>query len=283
MKKIIKWISIAVASLLVLAVAFTAVFIVIPLSRSMKNLRERENELTTSAVTQAVTSEASGTEETAPAATEPEPPSEAQPGETTTAATEPEDVLTEYDIYRTGRFYAKGTVTDSDGETNPMELAVTDQSIYMLTSASGVQMGVMVGGGKTYRVSPEHKMYIELSGMVMSVLGMDADKLASPENFNFSGMLPLSAAESVTETELNGVACREYMFTSTQGKKTCIYMSGTKLLQTDMYNADGTLYNRMTFETVSAEVPADRIAPPTYYQKAGLWKFMSTITADLPR
>ena len=42
MKKIIKWVSISVAGLLVLAVAFTAVFIVIPFARTMRNLSEKE-------------------------------------------------------------------------------------------------------------------------------------------------------------------------------------------------------------------------------------------------
>ena len=36
------------------------------------------------------------------------------------------------------------SVTGENGETSPMELAVTDGSIYMLTTASGVQMGVMI-------------------------------------------------------------------------------------------------------------------------------------------
>ena len=126
-------------------------------------------------------------------------------------------------------------------------------------------------------------MYIELSAMVMSVLKMDAKKLSAPENFNFSDMRQLSDADTVTETELNGVKCLEYAFTPEQGKKTCIYLAGTRLLETDMYNEDGTLYSRMTFETVSAEIPSDRIAPPTYYKKAGMLKFMSTVMSDLPQ
>ncbi len=280
MKKFIKWFLIALAGLLAAAVAFTAVFIVIPLSRSVKNLREKSDEPTTSVSQTAQPTEPPAAGETQPNATEPEQPSDAaQPEDASAAPTAP--AFSEYDIYRTGKFYIKGTVTNSDGETNPMEMAVTDGSIYMLTAASGVQMGVMIGGGKTYLVSPEHRMYIELSGMVMTVLGMDPKKLAAPENFNFSDLRPLSEADTVTETELNGVKCVEYAFTPANGKKSCIYLDGTRLLQTDMYNSDGTLYNRMTFESVSAEIPADRIAPPTYYQKAGLVKFMTTISSDL--
>ena len=44
MKKIIKWVSISVAGLLVLAVAFTAVFIAIPFARTMRNLSEKKDE-----------------------------------------------------------------------------------------------------------------------------------------------------------------------------------------------------------------------------------------------
>ena len=125
-------------------------------------------------------------------------------------------------------------------------------------------------------------MYIELNSLAMSVLGMDPKKLAAPDNFNFSDMRPLSAADTVTQTELNGVKCTEYAFAPAGGKKTCVYLDGGRLLQTDMFSDDGTLYNRMTFETVSAEIPSDRIAPPTYYQKTGLVKFMTTVASDLP-
>ena len=44
MKKIVKWVSISVAGLLVLAVAFTAVFIAIPFARTMRNLSEKKDE-----------------------------------------------------------------------------------------------------------------------------------------------------------------------------------------------------------------------------------------------
>ena len=270
MKKVIKWVAVTVAGLLVLAVAFTAVFVVIPLSRSVKNLQEKKE--TSVSVTQEAPSDA---------APETTVPAEAVPQPETTAAPQQETVLTEYDIYRTGHFYVKGTVTDSDGETNPMELAITDGSVYMLTAVSDVKMGVMIGGGKTYLVSPENRAYIELSKSVMSVLGIDPDKLAMPSNFNFSDMKPLSEATEINDVTLNGVACKEYVFRSSSGKKSCIYMDGTRLLQTDMFNADGSLYNRMTFESVSAEIPADRQAPPTYYEKKGLLGFISMMSKSL--
>ena len=271
MKKVIKWVSIGIAGLLVLAVAFTAVFIVIPLSRSIKNIQEKQDEPAAS-VTQTAQPEA---DTTVPPETQPAAP------EVTAAAPQPESVFTDYDIYCSGHFYVKGTVTDSDGVTNPMELAITEDSVFMLTVASGVQMGVMVGGGKTYLVSPAHRAYIELNKTVMSVMGLDADKLSASSSFNFSDMRPLSAADAVNEAELDGVKCTEYVFTSSTGKKTTIYMDGTRLLQTDMYEADGTLYNRMTFDSVSAEVPADRLAPPTYYDKKTLIGFITLMSKDL--
>ena len=177
-------------------------------------------------------------------------PAEAVPPSENTAVPQQETVQTEYDIYRTGHFYVNGTVTDSDGDTNPMELAITDGSVYMLTAVSGVRLGVMIGGGKSYLVSPENKAYVELSKSVMSVLGMDTEKLSLPSSFNFSDLSPLSEADEVNDATLNGVACKEYVFHSSSGKKSCIYMDGTRLLQTDMFNADGSLYNRMTFDSV---------------------------------
>ncbi|MBQ6066956.1 MAG: hypothetical protein IJK89_09040 [Clostridia bacterium] len=270
MKKFIKWFSIVLAGLLVLAVAFTAAFIVIPLSRSIKNIQEKRDE-PASSVTQTAETAA---DTTAPPETQPAAPE-------TTAAARQESVFTDYDIYRSGHFYVTGTVTDSDGVTNPMELAITEDSVYMLTAASGVQMGVMVGGGKTYLVSPAHRAYIELNKTVMSVMGLDADKLSAASSFNFSDMLPLSEADAVNETELNGVKCTEYVFTTSSGKKTMIYLDGARLLQTDMYNEDGSFYNRMTFDSVSAEVPADRLAPPTYYDKKGMLGFITLVSKDI--
>ena len=284
MKKIIKWLSISIAALLVLAAAFTAVFVVIPLSKSVKNLQEKKEGTSvsvsqtapTEAPTEAPATDASAPQ-TAPAETT-APAEESLPAE---ADAPQETVFTEYDIYRSGKFYVKGTVMTDDGEVNPMEMAITDGSVYMLTSASGVKMGVMIGGGKTYLVSPEHRAYIELSKSVMSMLGMDPAKLTVPSSFNFSDMPPLTEAESVNDTTLNGAACQEYVFRSASGKKVCVYMSGTRLLQTDMYNTDGALYNRMTFDSVSAEIPDDRKAPPTYYEKKGLLGFIAMMGKDV--
>lgn len=273
MKKVIKWISIVIAGLLALAVIFTAVFVVIPLSRSVKNLQEKKDEPTGAVVTQAA--------DTATTAAPDVPASTAPPAQEDDAAQQPENMFTEFDIYRSGKFYVKGSVTDSDGETNPMELAITDDSVYMLTAVSGISMGVMIGGGKTYLVSPEHRAYVELSKTVMSVLGMDSSKLSASTNFNFSDMSPLSEADIVADAELKGVKCKEYAFVGSNGRKTSIYMDGTRLLETDTFNADGTLYNRMTFDSVSAEIPADRIAPPTYYDKKGIFGFIALVSKDL--
>ena len=280
MKKFIKWLSITVAALLVLAVAFTAVFVVIPLSRSVKNLQEKKEE-SASSVSQTAPAEPAAATTADPAAQQTTIPAGTAPAPETTTVPQQEAVTTEYDIYRTGHFYVKGTVTDNDGATNPMELAITDGSVYMLTVASGVKMGVMAGGGKTYLVSPENKAYIELSNTVMSMLGLDASKLTVPSTFNFSDMSPLSDAAECNDATLNGVACKEYVFRTASGKKSCVYMDGTRLLQTDMFNADGSLYNRMTFESVSAEIPADRKAPPTYYEKKGLLGFISLMGKNL--
>lgn len=278
MKKIVKWVSISVAGLLVLAVAFTAVFIAIPFARTMRNLSEKKDEPTTVST------------ETVPAATTAPPATTAAQPVETTAPAEPDaspqapaDGATEYDIYRTGKFYIKGTVTSEEGQTNPMEMAVTDGSVYMLTAVSGVQMGVMIGGGKTYLVSPANKIYMELSGAVMSMLGMDSSKLAASTNFNFSDMQPLSAADAVTDAERNGAACKVYRFGPAEGKRTNVYMDGVRLLEVEMFKADGTLGNRMTFESVSAEIPSDRIAPPTYYNKVGVLKFISVMSASMPK
>lgn len=277
MKKIIKWVSIVVAGLLVLAVAFTAVFVVIPFARTMRNLSEKKDEPTT------VSSETVPAATTAPPAT-----TAAQPVETTAPAEPaasqiPADGSTEYDIYRSGKFYIVGTVTDEKGQTNPMEMAVTDGSMYMLTAVSGVQMGVMIGGGKTYLVAPSNQIYIELSGAVMSMLGMDSSKLSASTNFNFSDMQPLSAADEITDAERNGAPCKLYRFGPADGKRSCVYMDGTRLLEVEMYKADGTLGNRMTFDSVSAEVPSDRIAPPTYFNKVGVLKFISVMSASLSK
>ena len=76
--------------------------------------------------------------------------------------------------------------------------------------------------------------------------------------------------------------CRVYIFAPAEEKTTYVYMDGTRLLQTEMFYADGSLYNRMVFEMISAEVPSDRIAPPTYFDKAGLLTFVKSVVEDLP-
>ncbi len=190
----------------------------------------------------------------------------------------PENTKTEYDIYRSGQFHAKGTMTDESGEVSPMELAITSGSVYMLSDFEGVDIGLLHVGNDTYMVYPGKKMYMEMSAVVLKMMGVDIGDLFDTSSFGFSDMEPLSAAKEKSHSDINGVICDRYTFVDKEdGTLNYVYMNGSKLVRIQSLAANGRIASQMDFSQLTADVPADRRSIPSDYKKKSLIDFLSVL------
>lgn len=216
----------------------------------------------------------------------PEVPEETTPVEVTDSSGETVTIdvpsLSEFDILKHGSFYLKGTMTDSAGVTAPMEMAVTADSMFMLSDFSGASMGMLIKDGKLYMIYADKKAYLELSDSIMSMAGMDINELTgSMDGLDFSKLGNLADAVSITEEAFGGRVCQVYRFDNPDGTEKRIYMDGTKLIRMATYSSSGKFITATDIESISATVPADKAAPPSSYKAykgvTGLFSFMGLI------
>ncbi len=216
----------------------------------------------------------------------PEVPEETTPVEVTDISGETITIdvpsLSEFDILKNGSFYLKGTITDSSGVTSPMEMAITADSVFMLSDFSGASMGMLIKDEKLYMIYADKKAYLELSDSIMSMAGMDINELTgSMDELDFSKFGALADADSITEEALNGKKCQVYHFLNSDSSEKRIYMDGTKLIRMATYSSSGKFITATDVETISATVPADKAAPPSSYKAykgvTGMFSFMTLI------
>lgn len=193
--------------------------------------------------------------------------------ETTTAA--PVTAKNEYDIYRGGHFYAVGSITDAEG-TAPMELAVTDDSLYMTSTFDGTNIGILVNGKDTYMLYPEKKAYMEVNSLLLSVMGADADDLFNTDDMGFNRMGSLDKATDVCAANIGNVSCKRY--TLPDGDESYhVYMNGNKLLRIEALDSGRKVESTIDFRSVTENVPADKTTPPKDYKKTGMFEFFGML------
>ena len=185
----------------------------------------------------------------------------------------------EFEYLRKGTFYLQGTMTDSTGQSLPLEMAVTPNSVYMLSNFEGAAMGMLINDGTTYMIYPAEKSYLELSSAVMKAMGMSTTDLISSADLDYS-KYDLAKADSTSTENVNGANCTVYIYNNTSGS-TRFFMDGNKLVRFATYTADGTpdVINEIGY--ISDQVPADKISPPADYKKysglTGMFSFISLL------
>lgn len=188
--------------------------------------------------------------------------------------------VSEYDILKSGNFYMKGSMIDTSGTEAPMEIAITKDSIYMLSDFSGASMGMLIKDDSVYMIYPDKQAYLELSDSIMSMAGLDIDELVSSDSINFSSYGALSDAASITEEACNGHSCTVYHFNVSSGESR-VYMDGTKLVRLASYDSSGKFLTSTDIDTISSTVPADKSAPPSSYKAykgvTGMFSFMTLL------
>ena len=184
----------------------------------------------------------------------------------------PDPEHNEYEILRSGSFYATGRLKDSDGTNQPLEIAVTPDSVYMKTDMEGVEMAMLQRGKKMYMLYPAKKIYMEMSSVLLDMMGMTTEDLLDVSELGFTDMAALSEADAVANGEFNGQQCIIYTFNSDNGSREVIYMNGNRLLGFEEISAGGT--STTIIDSITADVPADKSAPPKDYKRVLMLTFM---------
>ncbi len=197
------------------------------------------------------------------------------PVENTTAA---KPTSNEYDILRSGSFYMDGTMY-SEGQNNPVTLAVNDDLVYMQATMDGMTMGLLVQDKKTYLLNPPTKTYCEfgsvLSGVLKKAGMMSEDEIKEfIDSMGFSTMEDLADADSVTTGTIGSTACDVYVFSKDDGSKTRVYLAGEHLMAFEKVDADGTVNSATYINTLTSEIPK---LPPKDYTKQNALSFVMSM------
>ena len=185
----------------------------------------------------------------------------------------------EFDYLKSGNFYIRGTMTDSSGQSLPLEMAVTENSIYMLSKFENADIGMLINGNTTYMIYPAEKSYLELSATVLKAMGMSTEDLISSADLDYS-QYDFAKADSTLTENVNGANCTVYVYNSSSGS-TRFFMNGTKLVRFATYDTNGNpdVINDVSY--ITNNVPADKINPPADYKEykglTGMFSFISLL------
>ena len=185
----------------------------------------------------------------------------------------------EFEYLRKGTFYLQGTMTDSTGQSLPLEMAVTPNSVYMLSNFEGAAMGMLISDGKTYMIYPAEKSYLELNAETLKAMGMNVSDLVSADDLDYSKYDLAEADATGTET-VNGRKCTVSIFNNASGS-TRFFVDGDKLVRFAVYDAIGRpdVINDVGY--ITNQVPDDKINPPKNYKEykglTGMFAFISLL------
>ena len=198
------------------------------------------------------------------------------PAETTTKA--PAPTANEYDILRSGKFYLQGSMY-SEGENNPIVLAVGDDQVYMQATMDGVTMGFLIRNKKTYLLNPAQNTYCEFGSMMSSLLQqagmMSEDEIMGfIDQMGFTTMDDLDKADEQTEGTIGSTSCDVYVFNKSDGTKTRVYMNGNRLMAFEIVGENGLVESATYITSLSAETP---VLPPANYTKQNVISFMTSM------
>ena len=189
----------------------------------------------------------------------------------------------EFDYLKSGNFYLKGTMTNSSGQQLPLEMAVTPDSVYMISVFEGATMGMLINNGTTYMIYPAEKAYLELTSTVLTAMGMSADDLITSADLDYS-QYDLSKAVAVLTENVNGVDCTVYVFNNSAGS-TKFFMNGDRLVRFALYDDAGIpdVINDVSY--ITDQVPADKINPPADYKEykgiTGMFSFIGLMENEI--
>lgn len=182
----------------------------------------------------------------------------------------------QYDVLRSGFFYADFTVTDTAGSQD-MLIAASENATYlqmMFADAElkqefgidAIRINLLFEGEKAFLLDTENGAYGEFP---FEEMGMSKEELGDvTEAKEMFGRFPaLDQATSKEKGKYKGVSCTGYKFVSDKGTLQ-VFMDGKKLLAIAEYDEKNNPVVLYEFRSVALTVPTACTAIPSGYEEA---------------
>ncbi len=188
--------------------------------------------------------------------------------------------VNEYEIMRSGKFYIKGAITSDGICFDNINVAVTEDSVYMTSNFEGVEMSMLIKDEKVYMIYDEKEAVLHLSKLLMSMAGISAEELLDDSMMDFSSYPEFSSLEPVRTEQYDSKECTVYSFT-VENEQIEIFMCEDELVKMDDYTADGAFMGSTVIDEISTEVPEEFTGFPSSYKlytgMNGMLTFMELI------
>lgn len=193
--------------------------------------------------------------------------------------------VAQLELIASGTFYFKGSMTDENGETTPMEMACYPGGSYMASEMEGVTIGFMNIGEEYYMVFPAGECALLLDEEVCKTMDLDPTEMKMDTSSLSLGEvkdeLLVDTADALLDNRI--VTCRTYQQPSGNFVKT--YIHEGYLARMSQVAADGTTVSTMDIEILTGSIPADKSAIPDNYKiyngSIGMMSFMMKFASSV--
>ena len=131
-----------------------------------------------------------------------------------------------------------------------------------------MNISILVNEKDTYFIDENSKTYAPMDAL-FKFAGDDFSKDDFTGAFGDMDMgvdVDLADADKTVTENFNGVSCKKYVFASSDGSSTNVYMNGKKLVAIVYKNADGKDETKYVFNKITLTVPSSYTVPPTSYK-----------------
>gem|GEM_PF-2121565 len=186
---------------------------------------------------------------------------------------------TDYDILRSDSMTLDGIFGDG-GQTNPIQMAIGNDQVYMRSEMDGMEMGIYIADKKTYIYLPAYNKYLKLNAAVAKLMGVDTNEFSDmTKDMGFENLPPLTQATSMTDGTMNGQNCKLFLLNGTDGAKTIrVGLNGKKLVGVEYLDSAGKIMSYMYFNSVTSGFPK---MPPDGYEEIGIMDFAKLMMAEM--
>lgn len=188
-----------------------------------------------------------------------------------------------YEILRSGTFRIKG-IMENEGKKEPVEIAITPDSVYMSALFEDVVVGLLVRENTVYMISDRKHLVLKLSQLVMKAAGIDTSSLSAVNVDMFDDMPEKEEADEKNPVTMGGKECTEYVFNKEEGGCRKVIMDGNHVLSFANYGRYGELSAEIEIQAISGEIPENLVYPNSEYRQlsgmTGAARFIAAVAPD---
>ena len=185
---------------------------------------------------------------------------------------------TQFDVLKSGHFYAEMNVRDKYG-TVPMRLALTKDSLFVDFTLEGTSMRMLSNDSGVYFVDEANKCYAAFSDDLMAIFADSDEQSFDPLDMFVSvpvfSWLPDLSSTAYYRGTYNGEPCDCYLIIDETEKETrTVYMDGPRLLAITMEDRFGEVETEIIFQQIMSVIPSKYIELPDGYAEVDFFEFI---------